>query len=153
MHVERTLIIIKPDAVQRQLIGSIIERFERKGLQIVAARFMRISRELAQRHYAVHKGKPFYDGLLEYMTSGPVMVMVLQGDGVIQMLRKMLGATFGCDAEPGTIRGDFGASRGFNLVHGSDAPETAAEEIKLYFSDDELVEYELADNHWLYGSN
>ena len=153
MHVERTLIIIKPDAVQRQLIGSIIERFERKGLQIVAARFMRISRELAQRHYAVHKGKPFYDGLLEYMTSGPVMVMVLQADGVIQMVRTMLGATFGCDAAPGTIRGDFGASRGFNLVHGSDAPETAAEEIGLYFSDDELVEYELADNHWLYGSN
>ncbi|MBN2375728.1 MAG: nucleoside-diphosphate kinase [Sedimentisphaerales bacterium] len=148
---ERTLIILKPDAVQRQLIGSIITRFEQKGLKIAACRFMRISRELAERHYAVHKGKPFYERLLRYITSGPVLVLVLQAAGVIAMSRKLMGATFGCDAEPGTIRGDFGGSKGFNLVHGSDSVESADYEIPLYFTENELVNYELANEHWLYG--
>ena len=148
---ERTLIIIKPDAVQRQLVGRIIQRFEDKGLQIVAVRFMRISLDLAQRHYAVHKGKPFYEPLLQYITSGPVCVLVLQGPGVIAMARKLMGQTFGCDADPGTIRGDFGGSRGFNLIHGSDSPEAAQQEISLYFQSDDLVDYELANQHWLRG--
>lgn len=148
---ERTLIILKPDAVQRQLIGSIITRFEQKGLKIAACRFMRISRELAEQHYAVHKGKPFYERLLRYITSGPVLVLVLQAAGVIAMSRKLMGATFGCDAEPGTIRGDFGGSKGFNLVHGSDSVESADYEIPLYFTENELVNYELANEHWLYG--
>ncbi len=150
---DRTLIIIKPDAVQRQLIGRIITRFEEKGLQIIASRFMQITRNLAEQHYAVHKGKPFFDSLLNYITSGPVLVLVLQAPGVIPIARKLMGKTFGCEAEPGTIRGDFGASRGFNLIHGSDSPESAEYEINLYFSDNELVNYPLANEHWLYGDN
>lgn len=148
---ERTLIILKPDAVQRQLTGRIISRFEKKGLQIVGCKFMRMSPALAQRHYAVHKGKDFYEPLLRYITSGPVLVMVLQAHGVVAMARKLMGATFGSEAEPGTIRGDFGASQGFNLVHGSDSAETARSEIQLFFDDDELIDYELANHHWLYG--
>lgn len=148
---ERTLIIIKPDAVQRQLVGRILCRFEEKGLQIVAGRFMRISRELAQRHYAVHHGKDFYEPLLDYITSGPVMVLVLQGPRAIEICRKLMGATFGYQAEPGTIRGDFGTSTSFNLIHGSDAPESAEKEIKLFFDDEQLLDYQLANQHWLYG--
>lgn len=148
---ERTLIILKPDAVQRQLVGKIVARFEQKGLQIVAARFMQIDRPLAEEHYAVHEGKPFYEPLLNYITSGPVMVMVLQADGVIAMARKLMGATFGCNAEPGTIRGDFGASKGFNLVHGSDSPEAAEMEIALYFGKEQIFDYKLAAEHWIYG--
>jgi len=151
--VERTLIILKPDAVQRQLMGRIIARLEDKGLRIVAAKFMQISRQLAQKHYAVHKGKPFYDGLLQYITRGPVLILVCQGRGVIAMARKLMGATFGNEAEPGTIRGDFGASRGFNLIHGSDSPESAEYEIGLYFNPDEIVEYEFACQDYLYGEN
>ncbi len=150
---ERTLIIIKPDAIQRQLAGRIISRFEDKGLQLVAAKFMCIPLELAQTHYEMHKGKPFYDSLLEYMTSGPVMVLVFQAEGVIAMARTLMGSTFGCDAAPGTIRGDFGGSKGFNLIHGSDSVESAQREIKLFFRDDELVDYQLAQKHWLYGNN
>lgn len=150
---ERTLIILKPDAVQRQLTGRIIARLEDKGLQIVAVKFMKISPELAQKHYAVHKGKPFYDGLLQYITSGPVLVLVCQAKGVIAMARTIMGSTFGNEAEPGTIRGDFGASRGFNLIHGSDSPESAAFEIGLYFTKDEIVEYEFAHKDYLYGEN
>jgi len=149
--VERTLVIIKPDAVQRQLAGRIISRFEEKGLQIAAAKFMRISQELAREHYAVHKGKDFFEPLIKYITSGPVLIMVLQADGVIAMARKLMGATFGSQAEPGTIRGDFGGSQGFNLIHGSDSTESAETEIKHFFNNDELVDYELTNKHWLYG--
>lgn len=148
---ERTLILLKPDAVARQLVGRILARFEDKGLQIAAARFMKIPRDLAEKHYAVHKGKPFYGPLLEYITSGPVLVLVLQANGAIAMARKLMGATFGCEAEPGTIRGDFGASRSFNLVHGSDSPESAEYEIALYFSEDEILDYELPAHHWIAG--
>ena len=149
---ERTLIILKPDAVQRQLVGAILSRFEDKGLQIVSAKFMQISRELAQRHYAVHKGKDFYEPTVEYMTSGPVLVLVLQAKGAITIARKLMGTTFGFEAEPGTIRGDFGLSSRFNLVHGSDSPETAEAEINLYFTEDEIIEYELTNQHWIFGN-
>ncbi|MCI0498563.1 MAG: nucleoside-diphosphate kinase [Planctomycetales bacterium] len=150
---QRTLIILKPDAVQRHLIGQIVSRFEQKGLKIVAAKFIQIPQDLARRHYAVHEGKPFFEGVVEYLASSPVLVMVLQADGVINMARKLMGKTFGNEAEPGTIRGDFGACRGYNLVHGSDSPESAAFEIGLYFKPEEIVDYTLADEDWLYGSN
>lgn len=150
---ERTLIIIKPDAVQRQLMGKILARFEQKGLKIVAAKFMQIPNELARRHYAVHEGKPFFEGVVNYLSSSPVLVLVLEAEGVIAMSRKLMGATFGNEAEPGTIRGDFGACRGYNLVHGSDSPESAKFEIGLYFKSDEIVDYQLANEDWLYGSN
>jgi nucleoside-diphosphate kinase len=149
--VERTLVIIKPDAVQRQLAGRIISRFEEKGLQIVAVKFMRLSQELAREHYAVHKGKDFFEPLIKYIISGPVLIMVLEADGVIAMARKLMGATFGSQAEPGTIRGDFGGSQGFNLIHGSDSPESAETEIKHFFNNGELIDYELTNKHWLYG--
>ncbi len=151
---ERTLIIIKPDAVQRGLAGKILTRFEEKGFQIIAAKFMKIPQQLGEKHYGVHKGKPFYESLLSYMTSGPVMVAVLGArKDAIPMARKLMGGTFGSEAEPGTIRGDFGGSRGFNLIHGSDSPEAAASEIELFFTPDELVDYELANDHWLYGQD
>lgn len=150
---ERTLIILKPDAVQRHLAGRIISRFEDKGLKLIGAKFMQISEDLARRHYAVHEGKPFFEGAVRYMSSSPVFVMVWEADGVIAMSRKLMGATFGFNAEPGTIRGDFGASKGFNLIHGSDSPESAAYEIGLYFKPKELLDYAFADETWLYGSN
>ena len=150
---QRTLIILKPDSVQRHLMGRVISRFEEKGLKLIAAKFMRISEALARKHYAVHEGKPFFEGAVKYMSSFPVMVMVWEADGVIDMSRKMMGATFGFNAEPGTIRGDFGCSRGYNLIHGSDSPESAAYEISLYFQPEELLEYPLADEAWLYGKN
>jgi nucleoside-diphosphate kinase len=150
---ERTLIIIKPDGVQRHLIGFIISRFEQKGLQLVAARLMQIPIALAQQHYAVHKGKPFFEGVVHYLSSSPSMVMVWQGQGVIQMARKLMGKTFGNEAEPGTIRGDFGCSRGYNLIHGSDSPESADYEIGLYFKPEEIAKYDFSDAAWLYGSN
>ncbi len=147
---EKTLIILKPDCTQRRVIGRIIQRFEDKGLTIAGMKLMQISRELAERHYAPHKGKPFYPPLIDYITSGPVVVLALSGTGVIDMARKLMGATFGFNAEPGTIRGDFGASKTYNLVHGSDAPETAETEIALYFSPDELLDYETATHSWTF---
>ncbi len=146
---ERTLVILKPDAVQRRLVGRITQRFEEKGLVIVGMKLMQISRELAERHYGVHKGKPFYPGLIDYITRGPVVVMVLQGPRCIEITRTMMGKTFGYEAAPGTIRGDFGASRSYNLVHGSDSPETARAEILLYFSKDELLDYAPAGTEWV----
>ncbi len=148
---EQSLIILKPDAVQRQLCGRVITRFEEKGIQIIGCKMMQITPELAQRHYAPHQGKPFYQPLLRYMTSGPVIVLAIQAHGVIAMARKLMGATFGCDAEPGTIRGDFGGSKGFNLIHGSDSPESAKTEISLFFDKSELLDYSLTNGHWLYG--
>lgn len=146
---ERTLIILKPDAVQRRLVGRIVERFEDKGLIIAGMKLMRMSPELAGRLYAPHKGKPFYPGLIEYITSGPVVVMVLEGDRCIGIVRMLMGETFGYEAAPGTIRGDFGSSRTFNLVHGSDSPETAATEIALFFTEDELLDYTPAGSEWV----
>jgi len=153
MLVERTLIILKPDAIQRRLVGRLIQRFEDKGLIIAGMKLMQIARELAEQHYAPHKEKPFYPGLIDYITAGPVNVMVLQGDRCIEMARTLMGKTFGYEAAPGTIRGDFGASRSYNLVHGSDSPESAAAEIALYFRDDELLDYAPEGSNWVFVPN
>jgi nucleoside-diphosphate kinase len=147
---ERTLIILKPDSLQRGLIGEILSRFEKKGLQIVGMKLMTITEELAATHYAPHKSKPFYEGLVRFMTSSPVVVLALQGKGVIDVSRKMMGATFGFKAEPGTIRGDYGVSASFNLIHGSDSPEAAKAELALWFKPEELLTYDLASRVWTY---
>jgi len=147
---ERTLVILKPDAVQRGLMGRILSRFEEKGLKVVAARFTRLHEELLEKHYADHKAKPFYPGLVRFMSESPVMVLVLEGVGAIGVTRAMMGATFGRDAAPGTIRGDFGISRSYNLVHGSDSAEAAEKEIALFFDPNELVEWQPAGHTWVY---
>jgi nucleoside-diphosphate kinase len=148
---ERTLIILKPDAVQRQLVGRIIARLEDKGLKIVAAKFMQISEALARRHYAVHEGKPFFPAAVSYLSAGPALIMVLEGNSVIELSRMLIGKTFGNEAEAGSIRGDFAGprSKGYNLVHGSDSPQTAEYEIGLYFRPEEMVNYELTNQRWL----
>ena len=145
---ERSLIILKPDSVQRRLVGRIIQRFEDKGLTLAAMKLIRIPAELAERHYAPHKGKPFYPGLIEYITSGPVVVLVLEGARCIEISRAMMGKTFGYEAAPGTIRGDFGVSKTFNLIHGSDSPQAAEIEIALYFTPREIVDYQTAGSEW-----
>jgi len=147
---ERTLIILKPDAVQRGLCGEILARFEKKGLQIVAMKFMKLSQQLVETHYEPHRGKPFYPGLVKFMASSPVVVLALEGKDAIAIARKMMGATFGSKAEPGTIRGDLGVSNSFNLIHGSDSSESAVRELGLFFRSDELVEWHLASRGWIY---
>ncbi|HEY7116312.1 MAG TPA: nucleoside-diphosphate kinase [Tepidisphaeraceae bacterium] len=147
---ERTLIIFKPDAVQRGLCGQILARFEQKGLQIVGLKFMKIPAPLAETHYSPHKGKPFYEGLVKFMTSSPVVVVALKGKGAIAIARKMMGATFGSNAEPGTIRGDFGVSNSFNLIHGSDSAESAQRELGLFFKPDELLDWTPTVQSWVY---
>ena len=147
---ERTLIILKPDAVQRGLSGEIITRFEKKGLQIVGMKVMRIAQQLAETHYEPHKGKPFYPGLVKFMTSSPVVVLALAGKDAIAISRKMMGATFGSKAEPGTIRGDYGVSNSFNLIHGSDSPESAQRELGLFFKQGELLDWTPAIQGWVY---
>lgn len=150
LQVETTLIILKPDAVQRGLIGRIISRIEDKGLIIAGMKLTNISRELAVKHYAPHKGKPFYPGLIDYITAGPVVVMAVRGQRAIDIMRKLMGKTFGFDAEPGSIRGDFGASKTYNLIHGSDGPETAEQELSLYFSPAELLNYVTPNGKWIF---
>lgn len=147
---ERSLIIVKPDAVQRGLTGEIIKRFEARGIRIIGMKFAQISRELAQKHYAEHAGKPFYEGLVSYITSGPVLLMVLEGANVIAASRTTIGATKPWDAAAGTIRGDFGMDVGRNLVHGSDSPESGAREVANFFADDELVSWERATDPWIF---
>jgi nucleoside-diphosphate kinase len=147
---EKTLIILKPDAVQRGLCGQILDRFEKKGFQIIGMKFMKIAQSLAETHYAPHKGKPFYDGLVKFMTSSPVVVLALAGKDAIAISRKMMGATFGSKAEPGTIRGDFGVSNSYNLIHGSDSPESAQRELGLFFKAEELVEWKPTIQNWVY---
>lgn len=147
---ERTFIAIKPDGVQRGLTGEIIGRFESKGFTLLGLKMMQVSRDLAETHYGVHKEKPFFSGLVDFITSGPVVAMVWEGDGVIAAARKLIGATNPLTAEPGTIRGDFGVSIGRNIIHGSDAPETAQQEIELWFSGGELVSWEPTMTPWLY---
>jgi nucleoside-diphosphate kinase len=142
---ERSLIIIKPDGVQRHLIGEIVGRIEKKGLKIAAMKMLQVSRELAQKHYDVHKGKPFYGPLVNFITSGPVVAMAVEGPNAITVMRKLMGKTFGFEAEPGTIRGDFGVSTQYNLVHGSDSPETAESELSLWFDKEDYVQYEIPD--------
>lgn len=145
---ERTLLLVKPDGVQRGLVGRILTRFEEKGLKLVALKVMQITEELAARHYAPHVGKPFYKGLVQYMTSSPVVAAVVEGPRVIEVSRRLMGATFGWKAEPGTIRGDFGSSTAFNLIHGSDSPESAAKEIALFFGKGEVAEYSRSLDAW-----
>jgi nucleoside-diphosphate kinase len=147
---ERTFLMIKPDGVQRGLVSNIIGRFETKGFTLVGMKFMAVSRELAEKHYDVHRERPFFAGLVDFMTSGPVVAMVWEGDGVIASGRKLIGATKPLEADPGTVRGDRGVTVGRNIIHGSDAPETAQAEIALWFSDAELVSWEPAAKGWLY---
>lgn len=146
---ERTLVILKPDAVQRGLIGSITTRLEQRGLKLVGMKFMQVTSELAAKHYAVHQGKPFYEGLIKYITLSPVVVQVWEGKRVIQIVRNTAGATNPADGAPGTIRADFGVEIGRNLIHASDAPETAQYEIPLYFTDAELVSWDRANDKWI----
>jgi nucleoside-diphosphate kinase len=150
---ETTLIILKPDAVQRGLMGRVLTRFEDKGLQVVGCKLMLITRQLAETHYASHKGKGFYDGLVRFMTSAPVLVLAVRGIGAIAISRKMMGATFGSKAEPGTIRGDFGVSNSFNLIHGSDSPEAAERELGLFFAKGEVLSFPRAVEQWVYDSS
>ncbi|MDI3502420.1 MAG: nucleoside-diphosphate kinase [Archaeoglobi archaeon] len=147
---ERTFLMIKPDGVQRGLIGEIIKRIESKGLKIVAMKMMRVSRELAEKHYEEHRGKPFYEGLISYITSSPVVAMVVEGKNAVQVVRKMIGATDPLEASPGTIRGDFGMEIGRNVVHAADSLKSAEREISLYFSKEEILEYRRIDEEWLY---
>ena len=150
---ERTLILLKPDAVQRFLVGTLISRFESKGLKLVGMKLMRMSSELADQHYQDHVSKPFFPGLKRFMTSSPIVAMVLEGNGAIAVCRKMMGATFGSNAEPGTLRGDFGISNSYNLVHGSDSPEAAAREVGLFFGADEIQEWTPANLEWIYDAS
>ena len=147
---ERTLVIIKPDAVQRGLVGEIIRRLERRGLRMAGMKLLQVSEELARQHYAVHEGKPFFSGLIEFITSGPVVVMALEGTDAIAVTRATMGATAPGKALPGSIRADFGMDIGRNLVHGSDGPETAAVELTLWFKEEELVGYSRAVDAWIY---
>ncbi|AFZ36951.1 nucleoside diphosphate kinase [Stanieria cyanosphaera PCC 7437] len=147
---ERTFLMIKPDGVQRNLVGEVVRRFETKGFTLVGLKLMKVSRELAEKHYDVHKERPFFGSLVDFITSAPVVAMVWEGDGVVAAARKIIGATNPLTAEPGTIRGDYGVSIGRNLIHGSDAIETAQREISLWFSDEELVSWEPTMKSWLY---
>ena len=147
---ERTLIIFKPDAVQRGLCGELLGRFEKKGLHIAGLKFMRIPLATAEKHYEAHKARSFYAGLVAFMTSSPVVVVALEGKDAVVIARNLMGATFGSKAAPGTIRGDFGVSNAFNLIHGSDSPEAAAKEIALFFQSGDIVEWKPTIQSWVY---
>lgn len=146
---EKTLVLVKPDGVQRGLIGEIITRLERRGLKLCGMKFMLMSNELASAHYKAHVGKPFYEGLVNYITSGPIVAMVWEGKDAIQIVRTTMGATNAGTAAPGTIRGDFAVEIGRNLVHGSDGPESAAYEGSLFFSDAEIVTWKRETDTWI----
>jgi nucleoside-diphosphate kinase len=141
--------LIKPDGVIRSKIGEIISRFENKGLKIVALKMVKLTKQKAEQHYAVHKGKPFYDSLLNYITSGPLIAIMIEGDNCIEIVRKLVGATNGAKAEPGTIRGDFSTGIDFNLIHASDSEDSAAYEMPIFFEEKEIMSYERADKAWL----
>jgi nucleoside-diphosphate kinase len=147
---EQTLIIVKPDAVQRGLTGEVIKRFEQRGLRIIGMKFIQVDEALAKKHYAEHDGKPFFDGLIEYITSAPVVVMALEGADAIAAARKTIGATKPVEATPGTIRGDYGMDVGRNLVHGSDSPENGQREIANFFTEDELINWERVTDDWIF---
>jgi nucleoside-diphosphate kinase len=147
---ERTYVMIKPDAVQRGLIGEIISRFEKKGLSLVAMKLMIIPKETAERHYGEHKGKKFFEPLMSYITSGPVTAMVWEGEDAVSVCRNMMGKTNPKDAVPGTIRSDYGMQTGRNIIHGSDSPESAEREISIFFRPDEIIEYDKTVEQWIY---
>src|SRR6516165_6741070 len=148
---QKTLILLKPDCIHRRLVGTIIKRFEQKGLRLAAMKLVQASRELAEKHYAVHKGKPFYESLLAFLTAGPTVAVVLEGREAVAVVRQLMGATDGTKSPPGTIRGDFALSVQNNLIHGSDSPDNAAAEIRLWFRPDELVNFQHADSSWVGG--
>jgi nucleoside-diphosphate kinase len=148
---QRTLIICKPDCVQRRLVGEVLQRFEARGLRIAALKLLQVDRALAEKHYGEHKGKPFFEGLIGFITGGPVVVGVVEGNEAVAVVRAMLGKTNGVEAAPGTIRGDYSISKQNNLVHGSDSPESAQREIALWFRPGEVVEYDIAGSQWIFG--
>lgn len=146
---EQTLVICKPDAIQRQLVGAIIHKYEKKGLKIVGLKMIKFDTELAEKHYAEHKGKPFYPALIDFIISDPVVVMILEGTNAIETVRSLNGATNALQAEPCTIRGEYSLSNRYNLVHASDSPESAAREIKNFFNENEILDYNLITSQWL----
>ncbi len=148
---ERTFVMLKPDAVQRNLVGELISRLEKKGLKICALKMLSISRELAERHYEEHKEKPFFQELVSFITSGPVVAMVCEGQNAIEIVRKLMGATDPLKAEPGTIRGDYAIYMGNNIIHGSDSYKSAEKEINLFFDKDEVINYSKDVDKWIYG--
>ena len=150
MPLERTLVFLKPDAVQRRLAGEIISRIEKRGFQIVAIKMVRLSEEFVRKHYAAHRGEDFYEPLVRYTASGPVVAMVLEGKNAVRVTRQMMGETFGCDSPPGTIRGDFALSNRYNLIHGSDTPQSAEEEIARFFRAEDLVSHPADALRWTY---
>jgi len=150
ISMERTYLMIKPDAVQRELVGEIVSRFECKGLRPVAMKLMRIPKEVAEKHYGEHKGKKFYDSLISYITSGPVLAMVWEGEDAVSVCRNIMGKTNPKESAPGTIRGDYGMQTGRNIIHGSDSPESAEREISIFFRPEELITYERAVDQWIY---
>lgn len=147
---EKTLVLVKPDGVQRGLVGEVISRLERRGLRLVAAKFMQVSQELAEQHYAIHKGKPFYDGLIQYITSSPVMAMVWEGPKAVAAVRQTMGATRPTEAAPGTLRHDFALEVGRNLTHASDSPENGEIESALWFKAEELVSWGREVDRWIF---
>jgi nucleoside-diphosphate kinase len=151
MPVQQTVVLLKPDCVQRRLVGTIIQRLEQKGLRLAAMKLVQANDTLAEKHYAVHKGKPFYVSLIEFVTSGPTVAMVWEGPEAIAVVRTLMGPTDGTKAPPATIRGDFALNVQNNLIHGSDSPETAATEIAIWFRPEELVKYRPADSEWVTG--
>ena len=147
---ERTFVMVKPDGVKRGLIGEVIKRIEQKGLKIVAMKMIEVSKELAEKHYAEHKEKPFFQNLISYITSGPVVAMVVEGKEAVKVMRNLVGKTNPIEASPGTIRGDLAMDIGRNVVHASDSIESAEREISLFFSKEEILSYERADEKWIY---
>jgi nucleoside-diphosphate kinase len=151
MELERTLILLKPDCVHRRLLGAIIARFEQKGLRLAAMKLLQVDRALAEKHYAVHKDRPFFPSLIQFITSAPTLALVLEGRQAVAVARTLIGKTDGAESPPGTIRGDFGISKQNNLIHGSDSPENAAAEIALWFRPEEIISYKLVDETWVLG--
>jgi len=149
---QRTLVLLKPDCLQRRLAGEVLRRFETKGLRLVGIKLVHANRAIAENHYAVHKGKPFYDSLLKFITAGPTIALVLEGREAVAVVRQLMGPTDGTKAPPGTIRGDFALSIQNNLIHGSDSPENAASEIAIWFRPEDLVTWTMADDAWVGGS-
>jgi nucleoside-diphosphate kinase len=147
---QRTLVMVKPDGVQRGLVGEILSRLERKGLKIAALKFLNLGKERAERLYSIHKERKFYPSLIRFVTGGPVCAIAVEGSSSITLVRNLMGATFGTEAAPGTIRGDYGASRSFNLVHGSDSPESAARELPILFDEKDYVDYKSIAAPWIY---
>lgn len=150
---EKTFVMLKPDAIQRNLAGEIISRLEKRGLKLVAIKMLKISREMAGQHYAEHEGKPFFQSLVDFITSGPVIAMIWEGQNAVQVVRKMMGSTDPQAAEAGTIRGDYALFTGNNVIHGSDSARSAAREMALFFSGSEIISYKKTLEPWIYGGN